>query len=86
MTQAVIYEGTWEELSTHAEEFRRHSKLTLIVSEPEIKTRAGFRADLSPAERIQLLDSLAERNRSLPPLPPEAFDRENLYADEEELR
>ncbi len=78
MTQAVIYEGTWEELSTHAEEFRRHPKLTLIVSELEMKVSNGYRADLSPAERIQMLDSLAQRNRHLPPLAPEAFDREYL--------
>jgi hypothetical protein len=31
MAQPKVYEGTWEELSTHAEEFRNVPKLTLIV-------------------------------------------------------
>lgn len=36
---------------------------------------------LSVEERIKAMDALAEKNRHLPALPPEAFDREKLYED-----
>ena len=48
------------------------------------ETPGRYRPDLTPQERIRMLDALAERNRNIPPLPPEAFDRESLYADDEE--
>ena len=43
-----------------------------------------YRADLTPEERIQMLDASVERNRHIPALPESAFDRESLYADPEE--
>ena len=85
MTQAKIFEGTWEELAVHADEFRTASKLTLIVLEQDVPCTSRYRADLSPKERIQMLDALAERNRHIPALPAEAFDRESLYADDEDV-
>jgi hypothetical protein len=85
MATAKIFEGTWEELTAHADEFRRYPKLTLIVPEPSVQATSRYRADLTPEERIRMLDALAERNRHIPALPEEAFDRESLYADEEEL-
>ena len=36
---------------------------------------------LTPQEVIRGLDALAEMNRGLPVLPPEAFERESLYRD-----
>jgi len=36
---------------------------------------------LTPEEIIRGLDELAEMNRDLPLLPPEAFERENIYED-----
>ncbi len=33
MAKRKVYEGTWEELATHADELRGCSKLTLIVSD-----------------------------------------------------
>ncbi len=83
MAQAKIYEGTWEELEAHADEFRTHPKLTLIVPESGTQATSRYRADLTPAERIQQMDAFAETNRGLPTLPDEAFDRENLYGDDE---
>jgi hypothetical protein len=78
----VVYEGTWEELAAHAEEFRTYPKLRLIVPPPqEAETSSRYRADLTPQERIRMLDDLAEMNRNLPGLPEEAFDREKLYED-----
>ena len=83
------FEGTWEELTSQANEFRNYPKLTLIVPEqrPLSLTRSSgshCKADLTPKERIQMLDALAERNRHIPALPESAFDRESLYADDEE--
>ena len=37
MARAKIFEGTWEELTAHADEFRMVPKLTLIVPEPGLQ-------------------------------------------------
>jgi len=84
MAPPVVYEGTWEELAARADELRNYPRLMLIVPAPGAGAVSRYRADLSPEERIRLLDSIAERNRRIPPLPPEAFERESLYADEYE--
>jgi len=86
MAQSKIYEGTWAELSTHADEFKEISGLKLIVPQEESRSPGRYRADLTPADRIRLLDALAERNRHIPPLPDAAFERDSLYADEDEVR
>ncbi len=87
MANLKIYEGTWDELAARAEEFRAYPKLQLIVLVPEREaTQSRYRADLSPQERIRMLDALAKRNKDIPALPEHAFDRESLYADDEELR
>jgi hypothetical protein len=78
---AKIYEGTWDELATHAPELRTHPKLTLIVPQAAEMPPSRYRADLSPAERIAAMDAFAETNRHQPSLPDEAFDRENLYEE-----
>ena len=84
MAQAKIFEGTWEELTAHASEFRAYPKLTLIAPEPSVQAASPYQSELTAEERIRMLDNLAERNGHLPALPEEAFDRENLYADDEE--
>jgi hypothetical protein len=84
MAQAKIFEGTWEELAAHADEFRSYPKLTLIVPPQEQQAGSLYQANLTPEERIRLMEAFAEQNRALPCLPDEAFDRENLYGDEEE--
>lgn len=83
MAQAKIFEGTWEELLVRADEFRRFPKLTLLIPQPDRLVTSQYRADLTAEERIRMLDALAERNRHVPALPAEAFERESLYADEE---
>ena len=72
--------------SLHAQEFRYYPKLMLIVpaQEPQ-QFRSRYRANLTPQERIEAMDAAAEKNRHLPILPPEAFDRESLYAEEGEI-
>jgi hypothetical protein len=82
MAKPKVYEGSWEELSARAEEFRNYPKLTLIVPAESVPSEGHYRADLTPEERIRLMDAFAETYRGLPTLPPEAFDRENLYGDD----
>jgi hypothetical protein len=85
MAQARVYEGTWDELAARADELRGYGKLTLIIPAQQDSAAGGYRAEITPGERIRRLDAVAERNRRLPALPPEAFDRETLYAEDEEL-
>ena len=85
MAQSKIYEGTWAELSAHADEFKEIPGLRLIVPQQEAQAMRRYRADLTPEERIRMLDALAERNRHIPALPEEAFERESLYADADEV-
>jgi hypothetical protein len=73
MVQPRVYEGTWQELSAHADEFESYPRLTLIVPTPE-----------THQERIRLMDAFTEANQGLPLLSDEAFDRENLYGDDQE--
>jgi hypothetical protein len=80
MLNPKVFEGTWDELASHADELRRYPKLTLTVStsiQPAQVIR--YRADLKPEERIKAMDALAENNKRLPYVTDEAFDRENLY-------
>ncbi len=83
MSQSRIFEGTWAELSAHSDEFKDIAGLTLIVPQSESQPSNRFRPDLSPQDRIRMLDALAERNRHIPALPDAAFERESLYADDE---
>jgi hypothetical protein len=83
MAGTKILEGTWDELASHEDELRRYPRLTLIIPLTSDLPTEENRAPLTAAQRIQLLDSLAARHRHLPGLPESAFDRENLYADEE---
>lgn len=85
MAQPTVYEGTWQELTTHEEEFRDYPKLTLIVKPQEPLFQIRYSDNLTPEERIQAMDAAAEKNRNLPILPPEAFDRESLYSIEGEF-
>jgi len=84
MAQPKVYEGTWDELAQRADELRSYPRLTLIIAAPGDGAGGHFRADLSPEERIRMLDAIAERNKCIPALPPEAFERESLYADDGE--
>jgi len=56
MAQPKVYEGTWEELSSHAEEFRQAPKLTLIVPatiENGIETNGKAEPERTLAERLK---------------------------------
>jgi len=86
LEQPRVYEGTWDELAQRADEIRGYPKLMLIVPPRGDAQPSRYRADLTPEERIQVLDTDAERNKSIPALPPHAFSRESFYGDDEEQR
>ena len=86
MVHGKVYEGTWDELSSHSNEFKGISGLRLIVPQSDVRGAGGYRADLTPEERIRMLDALADRNKHIPALPETAFDRNSLYADDDEER
>ena len=101
MAQPKIPEGTRKELQDYLNrqpEQRRFRLVPVEAGTPGVNgiaeglteatvggTASRYRADLTPEERIRALDVAAEKNRGLPVLPPEAFDRESLYADDQEL-
>ena len=81
MAQLVL-EGTWEEIARQAARFAgKRVRLTVLGDEeqeaPARNTPLSMTA--TPEELIRALDQLAEQNRHLPVLPPEAFERESLY-------
>ena len=78
MALAQIYQGSIEQFLTKPE-LKHRTDLVLIV--PQESPADTAQALTSPEARRAALDALAEMNRTLPVLPPEAFDRENLYAD-----
>ena len=50
-------------------------------SEKTVSDKNHFYFTATPEEFNRALDDIAEMNRTLPVLPPEAFDRENLYEE-----
>lgn len=84
MAEPQVLEGTWEEILPRAEELARQysgQRLKLVIEPEERLPSAGTQRRISPEEMIRTLDELAERNRGLPVLPPEAFERESIYED-----
>jgi hypothetical protein len=84
MVVSRIFEGAWDELSKHADQLREYPKLTLIVPTQAHVGDGRYWTDLPVEERIQALDAAAEKNRNLPALSADAFNRENLYSDDSE--
>ena len=86
MAQAQIFTGTWDELNAHSAAFRDRKTLTLIVpaEEPEVAPTAKdhFYLTATPEEFRKAFDALGEENEDSPVLPPQAFDRENLYDED----
>jgi hypothetical protein len=85
MTLAQVIEGTWEEIKRQTDELAsryagKRLKLILLTEESE---QLPVAHGATPEEKIRVLDALAEKNRELPVLPPEAFERESLYEDRE---
>ncbi len=80
------FEGTWEELLTHEAEFKgKRVKLMLVTEEPggngHKQETSHFYDTATPEEWEAVMDALAQGGEDLPILPPEAYDRENLYED-----
>ena len=85
MEQPQIYTGSWEELNAHAADFRGRRNLTLIVPAEEAgtaETKEPFYLTATPEEFQKAFDALSQRHENSPILPPEAFDRENLYDED----
>ncbi|HZO90608.1 MAG TPA: hypothetical protein VFB38_19930 [Chthonomonadaceae bacterium] len=81
---ASKYAGTAEELARYLKQQppQERFRLTRVSLPKEHRIEEGIEYPaLSVEERIRLMDELAEKNRHLPVLPPEAFDREKLYED-----
>ncbi|MBW3625750.1 MAG: hypothetical protein KY468_20335 [Armatimonadetes bacterium] len=84
----IIIEGTWEEVAQRADELAgKRVRLTVLKDEkkrekiPEGVDKNHFYFTATPEEWRQALDALAEKNRGIPVLPPEAFERESLYEE-----
>ena len=70
-------EGLWEEVRGRDAELAGKRVRVQVLDEADVPGRRP----LSPAESLRVLDALAEGNRGLPVLPPEAFERESIYED-----
>lgn len=83
MIQPQVIIGTPRELADRLKGLDENLRATLIVpaelSEQEEEPKNLHHA--SPEERARALDEIAEMNRDLPALPPEAYKRENLYEE-----
>ncbi len=86
MIQAQVYEGTPDELERYLKQQapEERFRLTRVAPSKEQHIEGVDYPVLSVEERIKAMDALAEENRFLPILPPEAFDRESLYAEDGE--
>ena len=88
MAEPVV-EGTWEEIARQASRFSgRRVRLTLLPAE-ELQTdseEAPFYLRATPEEFQRVFDTVAAKTRHLPVLPPEAFERESLYAEDSEAQ
>ncbi|MCW3055788.1 MAG: hypothetical protein JWN14_4958 [Chthonomonadales bacterium] len=49
MAKRKVYEGTWAEISAHAEELQRYTKLTLIIPADEENTPVNTAMNLAEA-------------------------------------
>ncbi len=78
MALPQIYQGALEQFLRRPE-LKNRTDLLLII--PQEDTNPVDSALSSPEARRDALDALAEMNRGLPVFPPEAFNRENLYAN-----
>ena len=82
MAHPKVLHGSWEDIITHAEVLKGRKNLTLIVPmEGEASAEEENLFHATPEERARALDEIAEMNRGLPVLPPEAFERESIYED-----
>lgn len=82
MKSPNVLEGTWEEINrNHAAELTGRQVRLIVIPDDKGRQQENNLFHATPEERSAALDALAEMNRGLPTLPPEAFDRENLYEE-----
>jgi hypothetical protein len=83
MSIAQVIHGTRDQILDHLKTVHGRSQLTLIVENADEHPDAVANLhEASPEERSRALDEIAASNKDVPILPPEAFNRESLYADE----
>lgn len=82
--ETLEYEGTAEELERYLKQQapRERFRLTRVSLLKEHRIEGVEYPTLSVEERIKAMDALAEKNRNMPVLPPEALDREKLYEND----
>jgi hypothetical protein len=78
---ATIIEGTWEEIAEKADELAGKRVRLIVLGEANGADRDRSTCKLTPEEWDRRVDEHAARYKGVPVLPPEAFDRENLYDD-----
>ncbi len=82
MTQAQVIEGTPKEIQDHLKTINGNIRLTLIVPvEGEEEETPQNLHHATPEERARALDEIAQMNKDVPVLPPEAYNRESLYEE-----
>jgi hypothetical protein len=82
-----VLEGTWEEIARQADQFAgKRVRLTVLPAGGAGLTpsRGPLDEAASREELVRALDRIAEMNRHLPVLPDSAFERESIYADDDE--
>jgi hypothetical protein len=82
MTQPQVIEGTPKEIQNHLKTLNDKMRLTLIVpAESEQEETPKNLHHATPQERARALDEIADMNKDVPVLPPEAYNRESLYEE-----
>jgi hypothetical protein len=82
MAQPQVIQGTLQEIQDCLKGLNGNMRLTLIVpAEEEQEEPPKNFHHATPEERARALDEIAEMNRDLPILPPEAYNRESLYEE-----
>jgi hypothetical protein len=86
MSQSVI-EGTWEEILSQSDSLMGRRVRLEVLPEQEgdgSKVKPPIYSTATHEEFVRAFDALGEQYRHLPVLPPEAFERESLYADDDD--
>jgi hypothetical protein len=84
LTIKKVYKGAWKEMLERREEISESSQVEVLVFLPPEVPSADPEDNLydAPIEVWEkALDEIAAKNAGIPPLPDEAFSRENIYED-----
>jgi hypothetical protein len=86
MVQAQVLRGTWEEIMNYGRTLKGRKDLMLIIPVEEADVtppaKEHFYLMATSEEFQKAFDALGTGHENQPVLPPEAFDRENLYDED----